>query len=76
MVTAVMASQGFEPNIDAVLDAEPGSGILGSFMTGLKAVFLVMAVLQLIGAAASAFKRSALPQTPIAGERPGVADSR
>ena len=73
IVTAVMVGQGFEPNIDAVLDAESGSRLIGSFMTGLKAAFLVMAVLQLIGAAASAFKKSAEPETATAGERAGVA---
>ena len=75
IVTAVMGSQGFEPNIDAVLDAESGSRLVGSFMTGLKAAFLVMAVLQLVGAAASAFKKSAEPETATAGERAGVANS-
>ena len=56
IVTGVMASQGFESNIDAVLDSGPTSSILNSFMTGLKAAFLVMGFLQLMGAAASAFK--------------------
>ena len=56
IVTAVMASGGYEPNIDAVLEAGQGSGLLGSFMTGLKVVFLSMAVLQVIGAIASTFK--------------------
>ena len=42
IVTAVMASGGFEPNIDAVLDSGPGSGILYSFMTGLKVAFFAM----------------------------------
>ena len=36
IVTAVMSSQGFEPNIDAVLGAESGSRLVGSFMTGAK----------------------------------------
>ena len=63
IVTAVMASGGFEPNIDAVLDAGPGSGILDSFMTGLKVAFFAMGVLQLIGAAASFFKSDARAET-------------
>ena len=65
IVTAVMASQGFEPNIGAVLDSGPNSSLVGSFMTGLKAVFLVMGVLQVIGAAASVFKRDSQPETAI-----------
>ncbi|MCY4653570.1 MAG: MFS transporter [Dehalococcoidia bacterium] len=56
IVTAVMASGGFDPNIDAVLESGPGSGILDSFMTGLKVAFFAMGVLQVIGATASAFK--------------------
>ena len=72
IVTAVMASQGFEPNIDAVLGAESGSRLVGSFMTGLKTAFLAMAVLQLIGAAASVMKREARAAT--AQEVAGVGD--
>lgn len=74
IVTAVMASQGFEPNIDAVLGAESGSRLVGSFMAGLKAAFVVMAVLQLIGAAASVLKREAQPGAATALERQGVGD--
>ena len=59
IVTAVMASRGFEPNIDAVLGAESGSLLLGSFMTGLKVAFLAMGALQVMGAVASVFKRGA-----------------
>ena len=61
IVTAVMATQGFEPNIDAVLGAESGSRLVGSFMAGLKMAFLAMGALQLIGAAASVMKREARP---------------
>ncbi len=63
IVTAVMASQGFQSNIDAVLDSGPTSSLLESFMTGLKAAFLVMGVLQLIGAAASVFKTDSQAET-------------
>ena len=63
IVTAVMASQGFQANIDAVLDSGPTSSLLESFMTGLKAAFLVMGVLQLIGAAASVFKTDSQAET-------------
>ncbi len=74
IVTAVMASQGFEPNIDAVLGAESGSRLVGSFMAGLKTAFVVMAVLQLIGAVASVLKREAQPGAATALERQGVGD--
>lgn len=61
IVTAIMASGGFESNIDAVLESGPGSGLLDSFMTGLKTAFLAMGILQVIGAVASAFKSDARP---------------
>lgn len=61
IVTAVMASGGFDSNIDVVLDAGPGSGILDSFMTGVKVAFLTMAILQVIGAIASFFKSDTRP---------------
>ena len=61
IVTAIMASGGFESNIDAVLESGPGSGILDSFMTGLKVAFLSMGILQVIGAVASIFKSDSRP---------------
>lgn len=64
IVTAVMVGGGFEPDIDAVLGAEAGSDLLDSFMTGLKAAFLVMGVLQVVGAVASIFKRDARLASP------------
>ena len=74
IVTAVMVSQGFEVKIDAVLDAGPGSGLLESFVGGLKTAFLVMGVLQLFGAAASFFKRDSQPKgmEGIGGGQAGV----
>ncbi|MCE2458129.1 MAG: MFS transporter [Dehalococcoidia bacterium] len=62
IVTAVMAGGGFEPKIDAVLEAGQGSGLLASFITGLKVVFLSMGVLQVIGAVASFFKTAPRPE--------------
>ena len=62
IVTAVMAGGGYEPNIDAVLEAGPGSGLLGSFMTGLTVVFLAMGALQIVGAIATMFKSDSLPR--------------
>ena len=56
IVTAVMVSSGYEVKIDAVLEAAPGSGLLESFMSGLKTAFLIMAGLQVIGAIVSIFK--------------------
>ena len=69
IVTAVMASGGYEPNIDAVLEAGPGSGLLDSFMTGLKVAFLTMAALQLAGAFATLFKSDARPKPATEGEK-------
>ena len=63
IVTAVMVSGGYEPNINAVLEAGPGSGLLNSFMTGLKVAFLAMALLQLVGALATVFKTDARSDT-------------
>ena len=57
IVTGLMASQGFGSNIDAVLDAGQGSGLLSSFITGLKTAFFVMAILQVAGTMASVFKK-------------------
>ena len=62
IVTAVMAGGGFEPQIDAVLEAGQGSGLLASFMTGLKVVFLSMGILQVVGAVASFFKHEPRPE--------------
>ena len=74
IVTAVMVSQGFEVKIDAVLDAGPGSGLLESFVRGLKTAFLAMGVLQLFGAVASYFKRDSRSErmTGVGGDQAGV----
>ena len=69
IVTAVMAGGGFEPQIDAVLEAGQGSGLLASFMTGLRVVFLSMAVLQVIGAVASFFKYDPRPEPTTSPEK-------
>ncbi len=71
IVTAIMASGEFETNIDAVLESGPGSGLLDSFMTGLKTAFLAMGILQVIGAVASVFKSDARP-----APSPATADTR
>ena len=64
IVTAVMVSAGYEVKIDAVLDAGPGSGLLESFLSGLKTAFFAMAMLQVIGAVASVFKNDPSPDRP------------
>lgn len=65
IVTAVMVGAGYEVKIDAVLDAGPGSGLLESFLDGLKTAFLAMAALQVIGAIASIFKTDPRPAEPM-----------
>ena len=62
IVVAVMVGGGYEPNINAVLGSVAAPGLVSSFMTGLKAAFLTMAVLQLASAAASFFSRPATAQ--------------
>ena len=56
IVTGVMVSQGFDTEIEDVIDAGLGSELLGAFMTGLRVVYVVMAGLALVGAIASFFK--------------------
>lgn len=55
IVTATMASLGFEPSLDAVEEAAQ-AGIGHAFTVGLRNAVLVMMGLVLIGAALSAFK--------------------
>ena len=74
IVTAVMVSGGYEVKIDAVLEAGPGSGLLESFLSGLKTAFLIMAVLQVIGAIASIFKSD--PSTDRPAEIIGIQTGR
>ncbi|CAI8058207.1 Riboflavin transporter RibZ [Geodia barretti] len=64
IVTAVMLSSGYEVKIDAVLEATPGSGLLESFMSGLKTAFLIMAGLQVIGGIVSIFKTDTQSEQP------------
>ena len=65
IVTAVMVGAGYEVKIDAVLDAGPGSGLLESFLDGLKTAFLAMAALQVIGAVITVFKSDPRPTEPL-----------
>ena len=65
IVTAVMVGAGYEVKIDAVLDAGPGSGLLESFLDGLKTAFLAMAVLQVFGAVITVFKSDPRPTEPL-----------
>lgn len=62
IVVAVMSSGGYEADINAVLGSVPESGLVSSFMVGLRAAFLIMGVLQLASAAASFFSRPSTPQ--------------
>ena len=58
IVVAVMVGSGYEPDINAVLSSVPGSGLLSSFIGGMRAAFLVMGALQLVSAAAAFFSRA------------------
>lgn len=62
IVVAVMVGSGYEADISSVLGSVPASGLVSSFMAGLKAAFLAMAVLQLASAAASFLSRPATAQ--------------
>ena len=74
IVTAVMLSSGYEVKIDAVLEAAPGSGLLESFMSGLKTAFLIMAGLQIIGGIVSIFKTDTQPEPPPAEQPPEIGE--
>ncbi len=55
IVTAVMGSMGYEPSLASVT-ADGGGGLLAAFTSGLRAAYLIMAIVVLAGVAASAFK--------------------
>jgi fucose permease len=56
IVTAVMASQGFDANIDDVIESGRETGMLGAFNSGLHIAYVIMGTLLAVGALASAFK--------------------
>ena len=56
IVTAVMASQGFDANIDEVIESGKETGMLGAFNSGLHIAYLIMGSLLVVGALASLFK--------------------
>ena len=55
IVTATMGSLGYEPSLAGV-SAEGSEGLLAAFTSGLRAAYLIMAVVVLVGVVASAFK--------------------
>ena len=56
IVTAVMASQGFDANIDEVIESGKETGMLSAFNSGLHIAYLIMGSLLVVGALASLFK--------------------
>ena len=65
IVTATMASLGFEPSLDAVRESTE-VGLAHAFSLGLRNAFLVMMALLLIGMAVSAFKAERIAQVETA----------
>ena len=63
IVTATMASMGHVADIESVIDAGPGSGILDAFTAGLRATYMTMGVLALLAAVASVFKGGRIQRT-------------
>lgn len=59
IVAGTMAAQGFSTDVDAVVEAGRGSGILGAFTSGLRFAYLTMGTLAVLGAVASFFKAPA-----------------
>jgi hypothetical protein len=51
-----MASQGFDANIDEVIESGKETGMLGAFNSGLHIAYLIMGSLLVVGALASLFK--------------------
>jgi MFS family permease len=63
IVTGVMAAGGFSPTLDAVSDAQ-GGGVLAAFVSGMRVVYLVFALLVIVGAFLSFIKGDRDTQKP------------
>ena len=66
IVTASMASAGYEPNL-SVVSEESGRGLIASFTSGLRVAYLAMGVLIVAGVAMSWFKGGASAAAPARG---------
>ncbi len=65
MVTAVMASMGHPPTLQAVVDATGrDTEVIGAFTSGLRTVYLVMGSLILVGMVVSYLKGSRVKEIP------------
>jgi hypothetical protein len=53
IVSGTMLSAGFSSNVEEVMIAGAGSPILQTFISGMRSVFLVMAILQFISSIAN-----------------------
>ena len=76
IVTAVMASMGYGPDLGDVRTAED-TGVLDAFVSGLRLLYTVMGSLLLVGIAVSFFKgatSAAEPRGPVADSEVRAAD--
>ena len=74
IVTAIMASMGHPPTLQAVVDAAGSdTDVIGAFTSGLRTAYLVMGSLLLAGMVVSYLKGSRTRETP---GRPQVEESR
>ena len=69
IVTASMASAGYEPSLSAVSD-EAGQGVVRAFTSGLRVAYLAMGSLVVVGVAMSWFKGGASVAAPAPAREP------
>ena len=62
IVTATMASMGYLPTLAAVSDGG-GEGVSGAFTSGMRAAFMTMGILVLVGVVLSFLKGGRVPET-------------
>ena len=52
VVAAIMLASGFSSDVEPVMNSNPGSDLLSSFILGMKYVFIIMGIVQFFGAIA------------------------
>jgi EmrB/QacA subfamily drug resistance transporter len=70
IVTATMVTMGYVTDIESVVEAGPGTGLVQSFITGLRIAYVIMGCLMLAAAGISAFKSSKGSETLEVAGRP------